>query len=155
MQKGYSFEYLEYDNFDLLSDEDRSLLVEAIEATKGAYAPYSNFCVGAAILMENGIVVRGSNQENAAYPSGLCAERTAAFYANATYPNINMKAIAIVAANDGELIDSMFYPCGACRQALLEYEIKGKSNIKVIVANKSKVNVFQSIKDLLPFYFDL
>ena len=108
---------------DSLPPEDRALCESAIEATSRAYAPYSNFNVGAAILLSNGEVITGANQENAAFPSGTCAERSACFYAHARYPEAKFRVIAIAARNSsGELTEPPTAPCGACRQALLEYE---------------------------------
>lgn len=147
---------------DELNTDDRRLVEAAKEATRSSYAPYSRFHVGAAILMDNGDIVAGSNQENAAYPSGTCAERTACFYASASHPGMAMRKIAIAAwtrlHREPSLPDSECFqklpisPCGACRQALLEYEA-GHGPIEVILFGAEKTLVFPSVASLLPFSF--
>lgn len=149
-------------NADELSAADRELVEAAKAATSRSYAPYSKFHVGAAIRMADGSIVAGSNQENAAYPSGTCAERTAAYYASAAYPGLPMKKIAIAAwtrdGRPGGLPDDEYFqalpisPCGACRQALLEYETL-YGPMEVILYGREKIYVFPSIKSLLPFSF--
>jgi len=142
-----------YNNASELPDAYEKLLQEAKEATHSAYAPYSQFFVGSAILLEDETVVRGSNQENAAYPSGICAERTAIYYTGAQYPDKAIKAIAVVARRN---IDQYLpaAPCGACRQAMLEYEEKQVAPIKLILQGEGeKVYVLESVSDLLPFKF--
>ena len=148
-----SFEvYLSQDD---LRSEDRSLLEKAVESAKKAYAPYSNFLVGAALLLENGIVVTGNNQENAAYPSGLCAERTAVFYASSQYPNMRIKSIAIAYHSDNNTFQDPITPCGACRQVLAEYELRANEPIRMIMAGKSeKIYITKSIESLLPMMFN-
>jgi cytidine deaminase len=145
----------ETDDAKELAPADSALLHAAIEATKNAYAPYSKFNVGAAVLLENGEVVCGSNQENVAYPSGLCAERVALFYAGAHYPNVAIKAIAVSSTVNGKENRDPVYPCGECRQVLLEYENRSGKPIKVIMGSASKVHVVNSAKDLLPLSFEL
>jgi cytidine deaminase len=145
----------EADNVKALAPADSALLREAIEATKNAYAPYSKFNVGAAVLLDNGEIIHGSNQENAAYPSGLCAERVALFYANSRYPNVAIKAIAINSTVNGKENNDPVYPCGDCRQVLLECENRFGKPIKVIMGSASKIQVVHSIKDLLPLCFVL
>lgn len=145
-----------------LAETDRKLVEAAKEATRRSYAPYSKFHVGAAILMEDGSVIAGSNQENAAYPSGICAERTAAFYASSSHPGMPMKKIAIAAWTrlgrpEGISSELCFQaapisPCGACRQVLLEYETL-HGPIEVILYGREKTYVFPSIASLLPFSF--
>ncbi len=152
--KQLNISYQVYQSKDELPAEWKALLQKAIEATERAYAPYSNFKVGAAILLDNGEVVCGSNQENAAYPSGLCAERSACYYAGAAYPGARMLAIAVAACHEGGLTETPTYPCGACRQALVQYEEMGGAPMTVIVGSAGRVEVFASVKDLLPFYFD-
>lgn len=142
---------------DALPEPDRSLALRAIEMTRNSLAHYSHFHVGAAILMENGEIIAGSNQENAAYPSGLCAERTAAFSASALYPGIGMKKIAIAAATEApddslRLQPQPISPCGACRQSLMEYE-KLYGPIEVILCGADATYVFPSVASLLPFSF--
>lgn len=136
-----------------MSSDDLLLLNKAREIAHSAYAPYSNFKVGAAVLLDNGTIVTGSNQENAAYPSGTCAERTAVFYASAHYPANKIKAIAVIADNLEQL--DPVTPCGSCRQALAEYEIKFKEPIRVIMGSVSgKVFIVKSIESLLPLMFN-
>ncbi len=134
--------------------EWQKLLEMAHEAAKRAYSPYSHFKVGAALLLNNGEIVTGNNQENAAYPSGLCAERTATFYASAQYPEIPFNKLAITAINPTEKLTKPVSPCGSCRQALLEYEQKFNQHIEVLLAGEEgEVYVLKSISDLLPFSF--
>ena len=146
--------YLEYESVDQLDAEDRRLAQEAIEATRLSYAPYSNFNVGAAVLFTDGVIVKGANQENAAYPSGLCAERTALFYASASRPDKAMSAIAIAAGQDGKLCSSPATPCGACRQVMAQYQEKSGIPMKVILVGADKVWKFDKVDDLLPLIFD-
>lgn len=139
---------------DELTAEEKNLVELARKSTYRSYAPYSKFHVGAAILLSNGETVTGANQENAAYPSGLCAERTAAYYAHANYPDATFKMIAIAArGTDGNPTEKPISPCGACRQALLEYETLAKHNIPVILAGKDKVYIFRSVNSTLPYCF--
>ncbi len=145
----------EYDSRLELPADEQALLQKADEATQTSYAPYSSFNVGAAILLENGEIISGSNQENSAYPSGLCAERVAMFYANARYPNIPIVAIAVSSSINGVLNSTPIYPCGSCRQSLLENEQRFGSSIKVVMGSAKSVKVVGSIKDLLPFSFDI
>ena len=144
-----------YDSIAELSGEDRKLLEAAIGATSSAYAPYSNFHVGAAVLMENGEIVKGSNQENAAYPSGLCAERVAVFAAAAHFPGVKIKSIAITAKfNDQPELLSVS-PCGDCRQVIAEYEHRYNANIRLIMTNENgKVMVIHNLRTLLPLMFN-
>lgn len=140
--------------FDELTQGDRDLVEAAREATTRSYAPYSHFHVGAAIRLDNGEIITGANQENVAYPSGTCAERTAAFYAHATYPDAVFRAIAIAArGTDGEFVADPVAPCGACRQALLEFETLAKDNVRVILVSAGRVFVLPSVRALLPLAF--
>ncbi len=134
---------------------DAALLKEALAATKQSYAPYSKFNVGAAVLLDNGEIITGSNQENAAYPSGLCAERVALFYANSRFPNVAVKALAISSAVNGVEYDEPAYPCGNCRQVLLECEHRFGMPIKVIMGGAKTIKIVHSAKDLLPLSFEL
>lgn len=145
----------EYSDKNELTAIEQELLTKAEQATQTSYAPYSNFSVGAAVLLDNGEIVSGSNQENSASPSGLCAERVAMFYANAKYPNVAIKAIAISSAIAGKLNDSPIYPCGACRQALLENEQRYSTPIRVIMGGTKRIQAVESIKDILPLSFAL
>lgn len=138
-----------------LDPQRRALVEKARAAVERAYAPYSNFHVGAAIELDNGTIVEGSNQENAAYPSGTCAERTAAFYAHSTYPDAKFVRIAIAARNSvGEVSEEPISPCGGCRQALLQYELLAGRNVEVILAGKESVHILPSVGSLLPFGFN-
>lgn len=140
---------------DDLRSEDRMLLDRAKEIAKKAYAPYSNFQVGAALLLENGEVITGNNQENAAYPSGLCAERTAVFYASSQFPNMRIKSIAISYLSASNTFQDPITPCGACRQVLAEYEIRAEEPIRMIMSSKAgKVYITKSIESLLPIMFN-
>lgn len=137
------------------SDEaTKNLIAKAKEATQSAYAPYSTYHVGAAVLLSNGETVCGSNQENAAYPSGLCAERTALFYANASQPEQAIEAIAIIAYHNGHFVKDVCTPCGSCRQVLAEVESRYKTPIRIIMCSRDMVYEVSSIKDLLPLSFD-
>ena len=144
----------EYDHISECSEIVQNLMQQAIVARDKAYAPYSRFHVGAAILLENDKIVTGSNQENASYPSGLCAERTAIFYAGAKYPNQNIKTIALTASSiDKENLNPV-PPCGSCRQAIAEYEQKQNSPIAIYFMGKSgKVKMVESLLSLLPLAF--
>ncbi len=138
--------------YDELSDDDRRLVDEAKRMTATSYAPYSRFHVGAAILMADGSVATGSNQENAAYPSGTCAERTAAYHASAVKPGVAMKKIAVAAWTGGRFQGRPISPCGACRQALAEYE-KLYGPIEVLLYGEECVYVLPSVASLLPLTF--
>jgi cytidine deaminase len=139
-----------------LDKQDQALILCAIKSREQAYAPYSSFWVGAALLLSNGVVITGNNQENAAYPSGLCAERTALFYAKANYPKEKILKIAICGDNSSAPQGEITTPCGNCRQALLEYECTQGSPITVFCAStQGKVLEIDSIKNLLPFCFEL
>jgi len=144
-----------YNSIDELPAEEQALVQAAKAASGTSYAPYSHFHVGAALLLDNGEVVAGSNQENGASPSGLCAERTALFYAGAHYPTASIKAIAIAAQSNGQLCAMPVYPCGACRQVLLESEQRGGMPIRVIMVGEKKIEALNSAYDLLPLTFDL
>jgi len=144
-----------YDNFDELPSDIASLMEKAIEARKNAYAPYSNFSVGAAILLDNNQIVIGSNQENASYPSGLCAERTAIYYSGAQYPDAKIVRMAITAGSRINQTITPIPPCGACRQAIAEYEVKQESPIEIyFMGETGKVVKSNSLANLLPLGFD-
>ena len=140
--------------YDELNDTDRALLDDAIEATRRSYAPYLHFSVGAAALLANGVVVTGTNQENAAYPSGLCAERTTLFYANSQYPGQAVVTLAIAARTEKDFIDTPIPPCGACRQVILETEKRYKQPIRILLYGKKCIYEIQSVGHLLPLSFD-
>ncbi len=140
-------------SYDECTEVEKSLIDAAKEATSNAYAPYSNFHVGAALLLENGEIVTGNNQENAAYPSGLCAERTAVFYANAKYPDQKIEAIAVAAFYNGQFTDDLISPCGSCRQVLLEVESRYNSPVKILLYKKGEVYMADSMSSLMPLSF--
>lgn len=138
-----------------LSQEEKKLMSCAIEARNKAYAPYSNFTVGAAILLDNDEIVQGSNQENAAYPSGLCAERVAIFYAGATYPNAKIVKMFITASPKDRDLEEPIPPCGSCRQSIAEYEFKQDLPIVIFfMGAKGDIYKSDSLKNLLPLVFD-
>ncbi|WP_276165564.1 cytidine deaminase [Zobellia alginiliquefaciens] len=156
MQKqNITFELSIFDSIDELSAEDNKLMNDAVAARGDAYAPYSNFQVGVAILLENGVVVTGNNQENASYPSGLCAERVAIFYAGAKYPGVGIQTIAITATSINHVLTDPAAPCGNCRQAISEYEVKQKKPIALMMmGEKGKVFKCNSMADILPLGFN-
>ncbi|HLW10525.1 MAG TPA: cytidine deaminase [Fermentimonas sp.] len=135
------------------SDIEKKLIDAAKHATEKSYAPYSNFKVGCALLLENGKIITGNNQENAAYPSGLCAERVATFYANSHYPNEKVVKIAIAAWSNGKFTKDVITPCGSCRQVLLETENRFDSSMRILMYAQDCVYIVNSIKDLLPLHF--
>ncbi|MBR1765605.1 MAG: cytidine deaminase [Bacteroidales bacterium] len=154
MEKQIVINYQEYNSLDELPEAMGLLVREAVEAAASAYAPYSGFHVGAALRLADGSVVRGSNQENAAYPSGLCAERTALFAASAQRADCrDYEALAIVGCNErGELCEAS--PCGACRQVMAEFEGRQGHAMRVVCyLDGGRVRVFGSVADLLPFSF--
>lgn len=149
------FELTVFENFQELSSEEQSLMKAAITARKNAYAPYSSFQVGAAILLENEEIITGNNQENASYPSGLCAERVAIFYAGANFPNVPIKAIAISATSINHVVDQPAAPCGNCRQAISEYEVKQKLPIKILMmGEEGQILKCNAMSDILPLAFN-
>jgi len=144
----------EYESEKSLEKLETDLLAKAQEAIKGSYAPYSEFRVGVALLLENGEIVQGSNQENAAYPSGLCAERVAIFHAKSKHPDIKVEAIAITASSNNFITKSPITPCGACRQVIAETESRQNDKIRIIM--KGQVGIVQAvngIENLLPLMF--
>ena len=139
---------------DELPEESRKLVDAALEATRRSYAPYSHLYVGAAVLLDNGVIVTGNNQENVAFPSGLCAERTALFYANAQYPEVPVKALAIVARDSsGKVTQAPISPCGACRQVMLETENRFGKPMQVLLASAEEVIIVERASALLPLAF--
>lgn len=143
-----------YNSSKDLDKKDAELLLAAQKMVKTAYAPYSEFHVGAAVLLENGKIITGNNQENAAYPSGLCAERVAIYYAGAQYPNVEIKAIAITVKSKNFIVSEPLSPCGGCRQAIAEYENKFEKPIRIIMSGeKGAVYIAKSIESLLPLMF--
>ena len=146
--------YQEYTSPAEMSPADQELVAAAHEARKGSYSPYSNFQVGAALRLENGLIIKGANQENAAYPSGLCAERTAMFWASANYPDVPFDTIAIAAADHGVVCELPATPCGACRQVMAEYQKKYGKPLKIILVGDKLIKKFNCVDDVLPFIFD-
>ncbi len=148
--------YTRFESWKSLPEQDKRLVEQAINISESAYAPYSKFHVGASVLLSNGEVVTGSNQENIAYPSGLCAERVALFYAGANYPNEKVDTLCIVAKGDLLPVDKILSPCGACRQVMLETETRQEKSYRVILVSQNEVCiVFDSAEELLPLAFGL
>jgi len=141
-------------NYNELSDIYQQLIDTAKKNTQTAYAPYSKFHVGAAVLLENGQIIGGNNQENSASPTTLCAERVAMFYANSQYPDIAPKAIAIAAFTNGVFLENPITPCGSCRQVLLETELRYEKPIEIILFGTEKIYVISNVKQLLPLCFE-
>ncbi len=154
MQKEYSFKFQLYPNWESLQTVEISVVNKAFEAMEKAYAPYSKFKVGAALLLEDGQIIQGNNQENIAYPSGLCAERVALFHAGAQFPGIAVDLICIVAKGDLMPISQLLSPCGACRQVMLESENRQNKPIRIILVNQdNRTMCIDSVQNLLPFGF--
>lgn len=143
-----------YDSVEELPTEIQKLMRNAVEARANAYAPYSKFKVGAALILDNGKIVKGSNQENASYPSGLCAERTAIYAAGANFPEQYINAMAITAASAKQKLTEPIPPCGACRQAIAEYEQKQNKPIEIyFMGSEGKVAHVKALLELLPLAF--
>ena len=147
-------QFKEYESINELNLELKNLMERAVEIRKKAYAPYSQFKVGAAILLEDGTIVLGSNQENAAYPSGLCAERTTLFAANANNPHTPVLALAVACYTNGKFTKDAASPCGACRQVMVETEHRYKQPMQVILYGEDMCYIFDRAADLLPLNFD-
>lgn len=139
--------------FEELSGEDQSLIEAAIKATDNSYADYSHFHVGAAVRLSDSTIVIGANQENAAFPSGLCAERTAIFAAQAQYPKLAVEALAIAAKNSDGILSEPVTPCGSCRQVVLQIEERYHHPVEILLYGSQRIFRFHSIRDLLPFCF--
>jgi cytidine deaminase len=153
-QVTHSFDYQVYDSATELQTADRELLTSAKEAIAGSYAPYSHYHVGAAVRLANGTIVKGSNQENMSFPAGLCAERVAVFAAASEFPRVQVAAIAISAQSDDFDVNEPVPPCGMCRQAIMEYEIKFGNRIRLILGGRTgQVFVFNGMGSLLPLAF--
>ncbi|NMA72663.1 MAG: cytidine deaminase [Bacteroidales bacterium] len=140
--------------YDELKDSDKQLIDAAKESTRNSYIPYSQFAVGAAARLTNGIVIQGNNQENAAYPSGICAERTTLFYANSKYPDQAVETLAVAAYTKGDFLDVPISPCGACRQVILEVEKRYNHPVRILLYGTNEIYEIKSIRDLLPLSFD-
>lgn len=153
-KKEYRFAYEVYDSINSLKEEDASLLREAQKVTEQAYAPYSRFRVGAVAILENGKNINGTNQENASYPVGICAERVLLSASSAIYPDIPIKSMAISYRDERNKSDHPLSPCGICRQSLVEYEIRMKQPIRLILGGLTgKVYIIPEANSLLPFVF--
>lgn len=154
MEKSHTITYQLVDDWAELNSTDQQMINQAYSACENAYAPYSKFKVGASVLMKNGQVVIGSNQENLAYPSGLCAERVALFSVGANYPNEPIATIYIVAKGDLLPFDKILAPCGGCRQVMAESETRQNQPYRVVLVSQNrKTLIFNTAKDLLPFSF--
>ena len=153
-QKEIHITYSQFGSVEEMNAEDRELVSESIKAMGGAYAPYSHFHVGAAVRLSNGQIVRGANQENAAFPSGLCAERTAMFAASSKYPDKDMLSIAIAGGVHGGLGSTPASPCGACRQVMAQYQTKSGKPMSIIMVADGKILKFEKVDDLLPMIFN-
>jgi len=154
MMKEFSFQYTMLNSYTELGAEDLNLVERAFNACSKAYAPYSKFHVGASVLLENGEIVEGNNQENIAYPSGLCAERVALFWVGANFPETKVRTLAIVAKGDLLPVDHILSPCGGCRQVMLETELRQDVPYRIIIVSQNnRTMIFNSAKDLLPFSF--
>ncbi len=141
-------------HFNLLTNSDKTLVLKAKNMLKSAYAPYSGFLVGAAVHLENGEIITGNNQENVAFPSGLCAERVAIFYAKSKFPYTKINSIAVSAISKNFQIEDVVSPCGSCRQVISEYEVKQNENIRILLhQSDDSVIIIKSISDLLPLMF--
>ncbi len=152
--KELSINYELFDTWKDLSQDDQVLVQKAYEIAKKAYAPYSKFHVGASVLLEDGSIVLGNNQENVAFPSGTCAERTALFYAGANFPDKKIIKIVVVAKGEFADLESVLSPCGGCRQVMLESELRQETPIEVILVSQNEKTIrLKSVKDLLPFAF--
>lgn len=153
-EKEIKFSVQVYTGTEELKAEDAALVAKAKSVLNNAYAPYSNFKVAAAVLLANGEVVTGTNQENASFPVGICAEGTALSAASSLYPNVAVQAIAVTVKSGKQIIAKPVAPCGICRQSLLEYETRSNSNIQVImIGEEGEVYKVKTVKDLLPLYF--
>lgn len=153
-RKELSIHYIEYSSVDEMEPADRELCQAAIEAIDGAYAIYSHFYVGAAVRLSDGSIVKGANQENAAYPSGLCAERTAMFAASAMHPELELTGIAIAARQNGVLCPEPAAPCGACRQVMAQYQTKSGKPMSILLVGSGSILKFSRVDDLLPMIFN-
>lgn len=145
------FEIYQYDE---LAEDERNLIDRAKSASFRSYSPYSGFSVGAAVLLDNGLIIEGNNQENAAYPSGLCAERTTLFYANSAYPDNRVTKLAIAAQTKGKFVEDPIPPCGSCRQVMLETEKRYGQPIRILLYGEKHIYATNGVKNLLPLSFD-
>lgn len=155
MEKEFKITFEAIENYHALDETEKKLYDAAQKVRQTAYAAYSHFHVGCAILLENGEIITGSNQENAAYPSGLCAERTTIFWTSANFPEVKIKKLFVIGAPKDAVSSTPIPPCGACRQSILEYESKQFETIEIYFASlDGEIYKTKSIRDLLPFSFD-
>lgn len=152
--RSISFSYEEFDSIEELKDSDRKLILAARESAEKAYAPYSKFKVGAAVELDSGLIIRGANVENAAFPSGICAERSALANSISNYPKDKPVAIAIVSMNTEGITEDFPSPCGNCRQVIAEEESRTGAKIRIILSGKNKTVIIDSVSDLLPLQFN-
>lgn len=153
-KKTFTIPYEEYTSIDELETTDRTLVEAAIDALKGSYAPYSQFNVGAAVRLVDGSIIKGANQENAAYPSGLCAERTAMFAASAGHPGVPFESLAVVCSRDGKLMPNPGSPCGACRQVMAQYERMSQRPMRILLASGGPILAFNGVESIMPLIFN-
>ncbi|MCK9304233.1 MAG: cytidine deaminase [Bacteroidales bacterium] len=153
-KKQLNIEYREYYSGEELPVDEAELLKSAAKATHDAYSPYSGFNVGAAVRLDNGEIITANNQENAAYPSGLCAERVAIFYAQAKYPDAAIESLAVTASQKGVPCEMPTLPCGACRQVMAESESRSGKALKIVIGGSRRTMVIESVSGLLPFPFN-
>lgn len=155
MEKQHTINFESIESYDHLDTMEKTLFDKAMQVRDIAYAPYSDFTVGCAILLANGEIITGSNQENAAYPSGLCAERTTIFYTGSNFPDVKIKKLFVIGAPRNATSSVPIPPCGACRQSILEYEAKQNEGIEIYFASLGgEIYKTKSIRELLPFSFD-
>lgn len=152
--KRLTIDYKEYASVEEMLPEDQELAKAAHDALKGSYSPYSKFRVGAALRLVDGTIIKGANQENVAFPAGLCAERTAMFAASANYPGVPFDTLAIIAADKDGVCEYPASPCGSCRQVMAEYQTRFERPLKIILVGRYKVRKFFKVDDILPFIFD-
>ncbi len=152
-KKVYQVVAEEYEKLTDLPETDQKLIRLARESSKNAYAPYSKFSVGSAVLLANGEIIKGNNQENADFTDGLCAERVAMFYAHAIHPQVAVEALAVSATNASGILAGLAQPCGSCRQVMVETESRFKHPIRLILDGSEKIMVFHGADNLLPFAF--
>jgi cytidine deaminase len=152
--KNISVSWTEFNSIDELEQSDKELVVAARKAAQNAYAPYSKFRVGAAVRLETGIIISGANVENAAFPSGICAERNALTFSASNYPSVKPVAIAVAALTEDGLTRDPVPPCGNCRQVIVEEEFRNKKNIRVILSGESRIQIIERGGDLLPLQFN-
>jgi cytidine deaminase len=152
--KNITVSWTEFNSLDELKQSDKELVVAAREAAQKAYAPYSKFRVGAAVRLETGIIISGANVENAAFPSGICAERNALTFSASNYPSVKPVAIAVAAYTEEGLTKDPVPPCGNCRQVIVEEEFRNNKNIRVILSGESRIQIIEKGGDLLPLQFN-